>query len=80
MKWKEKGCLSMNKTTKHYFTNLFKRKKKVLALYTAICFFAYPFLEIASLLVNRNANELIEITKTSFYLSLFVLGISFLQC
>ena len=65
----------MNKTTKHYFTNLFKRKTKLLALYTAVCFFAYPFLEIASLFANRDASDLVEITKTSFYLALFVLGI-----
>ena len=75
MKWKEKGCLSMNKTTKHYFTSLFKRKRKLLILYTFICFIAYPFLEIASLITNGNANTLIDITRTSFTLALFVLAI-----
>lgn len=65
----------MNKTTKHYFIDLFKRKKKVLILYTFICFMGYPFIEIGNLIINKNANELISITQTSFILALCTLGI-----
>lgn len=65
----------MNKTTKHYFIDLFKRKKKILALYTFICFMGYPFIEIGNLIINENASELISITKTSFVLALCVLGV-----
>ena len=65
----------MNKTTKHYFINLFKRKKKILALYTFICFMAYPFLEIASIIANESTYQLIEITRICFTLSLITLGL-----
>ena len=65
----------MNKTTKHYFIDLFKRKKKLLALYTFICFIGYPFIEIGSLIINKSPYDLIEITQTSFILALCTLGI-----
>ncbi len=65
----------MNKTTKHYFIDLFKRKKKILALYTFVCFMGYPFIEIGSLIINKSSYDLIDITHTSFTLALCVLGI-----
>lgn len=65
----------MNKTTKHYFIDLFKRKKKILALYTFICFMGYPFIEIGNLIINEKASQFISITQTSFILALCVLGI-----
>ena len=67
MKWKEKGCLSMNKTTQKYFINLFKRKKRILALYTFIVFMAYPFLLITNLITN-DGKGLIDITQTMLVL------------
>lgn len=64
----------MNKTTKHYFINMFKRKKKLLALYTFVCFMGYPFLEIASSLTNGNSG-LLDVTEVCFTLALITLGI-----
>lgn len=65
----------MNKTTKHYFIDLFKRKKKILALYTFICFMGYPFIEIGNLIINEGPRDLVSITQTSLILALCVLGI-----
>ena len=53
----------MNKTTQRYFINLFKRKKRILALYTFIVFMAYPFLLITNMIVN-DGRGLIGITQT----------------
>lgn len=64
----------MNKTTKHYFINLFKRKKKLLALYTFVCFMGYPFLLIADKITN-DGNGLMNNTSTAYILALVVLGI-----
>ena len=57
----------MNKTTQKYFINLFKRKKRILALYTFIVFMAYPFLLITNLITN-DGKGLIDITQTMLVL------------
>ena len=57
----------MNNSTQKYFTNLFKRKKRILALYTFIVFMAYPFLLITNLITN-DGKSLIDITQTMLVL------------
>ena len=57
----------MNKTTQKYFINLFKRKKRILALYTFIVFMAYPFLLITNMITN-DGKGLIDITQTMLVL------------
>lgn len=63
----------MNKTTQKYFINLFKRKKRILALYTFIVFMAYPFLLITNLITN-DGEGFINITETMLILCELVLA------
>lgn len=64
----------MNKTTQKYFINLFKRKKRILALYTFIVFMAYPFLLLTDVITN-NADGIEYLTVSVFELCLVSLGI-----
>lgn len=63
----------MNKITSNYFRNMFLRKKKLLILYTFVCFMAYPFIMFTNRLTEKG-NGAEEITIVAFILSLFVLG------
>ncbi|MGN1342973.1 MAG: hypothetical protein ACI4U3_00220, partial [Traorella sp.] len=64
----------MNKTSQNYFMNLLIRKKKVIALYTFICFMAYPFLLITDWITN-NRNNMAGITLSAFYMALITLAL-----
>lgn len=64
----------MNKITNHYFKSLFIRKKKLLLLYTFICFMGYPFIMFTDMIVHKGTS-VIQITIASFSFALCVLGI-----
>lgn len=67
----------MNKTTGNYFKNMFLRKKKLLMLYTFICFMAYPFILIVTRMTEHYARysyNVYMVSQLMFGGACFVLG------